>query len=208
MEGDYSYYPLNNNCLLKHAIFSTDTEFGISAIILNDPKVNCSPLVQSRIKDFLKNQDCRPVILQTCLPGNDFLSIDDDKNVFVIPHTCYLELLNFFKNDWPKISARIEKDRKEMTKGAVPISATLSFKGEGIINYRHELGPIGKDILYLVVQANSKDSFIEIFFQLNLQINIEGVVFSPFPLIVLSNDFDTLQNILNYKCKKAKIVAC
>lgn len=208
---EFTYYPADNNCILKHVVYSTETECGLSALILNDPNQETCPFIQQRIKDFLKNQDCKPVILQTSLPNCEFLPLENDKNAFVMPHGCYIQMLNFFRNSWPKVHARIMADCKEMASGAadlVPISPTLSFKGPGVINYRCELGQFGKDTLYLVIQGNSKNNFIEIYFQLNLKINIDEIILTPCNLVLLSQDFETIQNIIQYKCKKAKIVVC
>lgn len=205
---EFTYYPADNNCILKHVVYATDVECGVSVLILSDANQETCPFIQQRIKDFLKNQDCKPVILQTSLPGTEFLPLENDKNAFVMPHGCYLQMLSFFRNDWDKVHARIVADCKEMAGGVdlIPISPALSFKGPGVINYRCELGQFGKDVLYLVIQGNSKNNYIEIYFQLNLKINIDGVILTPCNLILLSQDFETIQNIVQYKCKKAKII--
>lgn len=208
---DFTYYPLDNNCSLKHVVYPTETDFGISATIIADSKSSLSNLpqfVQQRIKDFITTQECRPVILQTSLPGSIFLPLDDDKNIFVLPHQCYLNILKFFKFDWERISSRLLRDCKEMAteNSLMPVNDTVFFKGQGVASYRYELGPFERDVLYLIVQVNSKDNFIEIFFQLNMKINIEGVMLSPFPLSILSKDYDILENILTYKCKRAELL--
>lgn len=211
--SEFVYYPFDHHNVLKHVVYSTDTEFGIIALILTDNKAGIKemgPNVQARIREFLQKQDCRPVIIQTCLPGDNFTPLENDPQAVVMPHECYLNMLNFFNRDWARISSKIAADCKDMASGSemVPISPTLFFRGQGIVNYRCELGPMGKNTLYLIVQGNSKNNFIEIFFQLNLKINIDGLMMSPVPLMLLAKDYESLHNILNYKAQKNCLALC
>lgn len=96
---EFSYYPADNNCMLKHVVYPTETDFGLCVLILNNSVSEMCPFIQQRITHFLKNQECTPVILQTCLPNCDFLPLENDKNAFVMPHGCYIQMLYYFKHD-------------------------------------------------------------------------------------------------------------
>jgi len=211
---EITYYPIDNNCVLKHVIYPSETEFGVHVLILKDkrggPTNDVGPVMQEKIKPFLKKHDCRPVILQTCLPGSNFDNLEIDKSAVVMTHENYLNLLKFFSQDWNRISARIASDCKEMSTGTdfCPISSALFFKSEGMARYKCDLGKYGKDQLFLIVQGNALNNFIEMYFQINSKLTWEGIFLSPMPMMLLSKDLETLENILNYKCKKSELVAC
>ena len=204
------YYPIDDSCYLKQTLYSTNEEFGFCAYILTNDKKCANDYpdhIQQKLRDTIKKHDGRPVILQTSLPGANFKTLAEDENLFFMTHTCYLELLKFFKQDWPRVYSKISTDLKELAIGTnlIPISSTLFFRGQGKIIMRHFLGSFGKDNLFLYITANSKTNHLELFFQLNNSVIFEQLPLDPAVFVVLARDYDNLENILTYKCRQASL---
>lgn len=206
-EGTFRYFPTDNvDCCLRHVIAASEQESGHRVYIL--PKSSKVPIeftenIQKKVDYLLRQRkDCRAVLIQTSEPKKTFLDINTDPNVYIMPDSCYLELLTFFKKRYATVCSQILKDLKNLqaSKGDyMQLTPSLYFKGPALVEYTHFLGKAGNSF-YLVVSNNSDAKTFKVVLEnKDPFFGRDSFELSIYAFALLSSDLDTLAPILNYK---------
>lgn len=207
IEGSFRYFPIDNlDCCLRQVITASEQESGHRVFILpKDPKVPAefSESIQKKV-DYLfrRKEDCRPVLIQKSEPNNTFLDINNDPKVIIMPDSCYVEILTFFKKKYATVCGQILKDLKnlETIKGDyLQISSSLYFKGPGLVEYRHYLGKASNSFYLVVTNTSEEKKFRVTLENKDSYFGSDFFDLSVYAFALLSSDLDTLCSVLNYK---------
>ena len=162
----------SKEAILYHIVRPTEKTPGCQAIIIREgcplpPYLNCHKGFAEHLRAAGHQSPegtSALVFLQNAPACLAFTSYDQASEKLVITGTNYAKILDFFFNDFERVSSKMQLEMGSMAGGKdlVRINHQLFFVGAGTSNYQTTLNPHDKEHLVLMATGNSATGKIDI----------------------------------------------
>lgn len=204
MASTYTY-KLNKACELWHMILSSEKEHGVQAFIFKDcKKIKEEFLTHAPIIDLLyadKPDAARDVVfLQVSPPGKTFAKYSEDKHKLCMTLGAYLDLLKFFRNDYTKMSKKMDTDMKLMGNKSdwLSLNPFISFRGPADIYFKLVLETTPHHTFELTITKEYDTG--NLLARLVYSEDKMGSISLPLATIkTMSRDLPTINDLVDYK---------
>ena len=180
----FSKHP-NPDALLVNYVTSTLKEHGIQAIIV-------SSVNHSGVAGLPTPALPRHVYMQVSPRGGCFVKFDEAPNTCVITLELYLNLLQFFANDYPRVESKMRHELQAMREKNTPVTIEpgLGFVGHGYCIYQHNFD--SDTVLDIRSESKTKD---DIFF-IHLTKHNHSIPLYGEPMKTLAKNLPTLKKLI------------
>ena len=208
VRGSFTYYPQNETVPLDHIVKSTTSDSGLYATIFGLREQIKIPNLNAKASYVMENCEYdRVVAIQTCDINQKMLPLESDSNVVVMPHTKYLELLEFVDKEFPRVCSKLISDQKAMLchKKAYRLNGSVYVRGNGTAMHSLDLGETSNgDKLRFKTHCFPTKSNLTMVCSLGYtSVSLGNISFSPNPITVLARDLETLKDWLTYKGQRS-----
>jgi len=209
-KGQFTYSPSSESNPLDHAVKATQNDSGLFATIFGLRENIKIQTIQAKASYVMENYELeRCVAIQTCDISQKFLPLESDTNVVVMPHSKYLELLEFVNKEFPRVCSKLMSDQKAMlcNKKAYKLNGNVYVRGNGTALYTLTLGETAHgDKLLFKTHCFPTQTSLTILCSLGYtSMSLGNISFTPNPLTVLARDVETLRDWLTFKGQRSTI---
>ena len=200
----YSYLS-GDNFVLRQILCSSKRESGHRVYFFSKPLETDLPMsdnLKSRMSKALERYpNERLVCVQLSAPSKSFANLEDDQNVLILYEPIYLNLLSFFKNEYPAVCEKLLADYRLLKDNEyLTLSETLSFRGPSIVHANKFLGKFDNSFyLNLTCQDGNIDAKID---NRLAVFGTKDFSLSIYALQILCNDIELINEKMKNKSRR------